>query len=299
VSSIKKPSTILSEEDELRFEKNIVWVTGSPRSGTTWLSSELLGAKCNFIHEPLIGEHVVSVKRFENRPLGRRFDLESKRSGYFFAEKFSENWLYFLRKMMLNRFYAEYPDLQKKLSIQEPNGVYGMDIIAKALPQSKIIILLREPKDIILSQIIGLSKGGYAANESKDWKPLEGQRRGRYIKNMAHQWNFILDILIRIYENTPKENCIVVEYEKLRFDTFNELKKIYQFIDVPISDEELKEIVEKWTFENLDSNKKGIGTPKQFAKPGLWKEKLTANEINSIEEIIGEKVKIMEEKFSS
>ena len=52
-------SPILIEEDkELILEKNLVWVFGLHRSGTTWLSRQLLSYHTHEWNEPGIGHHL-------------------------------------------------------------------------------------------------------------------------------------------------------------------------------------------------------------------------------------------------
>ena len=49
-------------------------------------------------------------------------------------------------------------------------------------------------------------------------------------------------------------------------------------LQIKLSDDELKNIVDKNSFENLPSNKKGIGTPFQFGSGGNWKKNFTSEE---------------------
>jgi len=48
----------LSMDQESIFEKNIVWLFGSPRGGTTWVALQLLSYQTNSVNEPHIEEHL-------------------------------------------------------------------------------------------------------------------------------------------------------------------------------------------------------------------------------------------------
>jgi len=48
----------LSEKEENILEKNLVWIFGTHRSGTTWLATELLSYKTYAWNEPYIGGHL-------------------------------------------------------------------------------------------------------------------------------------------------------------------------------------------------------------------------------------------------
>ena len=49
--------------------------------------------------------------------------------------------------------------------------------------------------------------------------------------------------------------------------------------------------MEKYTFENIPAEKKGLGTQRQFAKPDIWKEKFSHKEIEILNEIMGNGLK--------
>jgi len=48
----------LSTEEESILEKNLVWVFGSHRSGTSWLAKNLLKHNTFLWNEPMIGLHL-------------------------------------------------------------------------------------------------------------------------------------------------------------------------------------------------------------------------------------------------
>ena len=49
--------------------------------------------------------------------------------------------------------------------------------------------------------------------------------------------------------------------------------------------------MERFTFENIPEEKKGLGTQRQFAKVGIWEEKFNQEEIKVLNEIMGSKLK--------
>jgi len=278
----------LTEQQEDILEKNLVWIFGSPRSGTTWLASELLSNHSFCFHEPLLGEHISSVRELGGNII-RRIDEDRNRPHYFFSDSYKSTWKYYMRKLILHRIHAQFPLLHKTIVIKEPNGSFASDIIAETLPNSKIIIILRDPRDILLSQVTALSKGGYATKEDKRWDPLGGQRKLNFLKIMSKRWVALVDVLLRTYENHAEDNRLLLKYEELRNNTKTELRKIFDFLDFKADDKELEEIIAKYDFENLPSESKGLGTTRQFATPGKWKEKFNLVERKIIEDIISEK----------
>jgi len=97
---------VLSNEEELTLEKNLIWIFGANRSGTTWLSRLLysnlkiigisrlerflhLNYKANVIDELLIGQHI-GIFSLRNNQVSKVIDEQSGRDDYFFSEKYKE-----------------------------------------------------------------------------------------------------------------------------------------------------------------------------------------------------------------
>jgi len=70
----------------------------------------------------------------------------------------------------------------------------------------------------------------------------------------------------------------MIKYEDLLENTFENLKKIYEFLDINIDDKKLNEIVDKASFSNIPSNQKGSGHITRSATPGKWKENFNEKE---------------------
>lgn len=280
----------LSKEMEDKLEKNIVWVLASRRSGTSWAAKELLSHNTKFMNEPLIGNHISGVMG-NNSPYYRRLDERKDKKDYFFSEKFKETWIYFLRKLILNRIYAQFQDVNSVIIIKEPNGSMGADIISEALPNSKIILLLRDGRDVVNSDITRITAGGFAVKSGKAMRVLQHKERLQEIRARAKIWISLMNVLLPSFQKHNEKLRYLVKYEDLRSNTLGELKKLYEFIGIPITDSELSNIVEKFTFENIPDEKKGLGTQRQFAKAGIWKEKFNHKEIEVLEEIMGNQLK--------
>jgi len=281
----------LSAQDELILEKNIIWIFADRRSGTTWLAKELLSFIKNWMDEPLIGLH---LGRFEISDNGfkRILDLQADRENYFFSKKHKDNWQFFLRKLILNRIFHQFDDISNKIIIKEPTGSFTSDILAQCLPHSKIIILLRDGRDVIDSKIDAESPGGWEINEKKGFrKEVTETNRQQHIRRFSQVWNGLIEILLKAYENHSPELRLLLKYEDLRVNTFQELKKIYQFLEVKIDDKEIQKIVNKFAFENIPQNERGKGKFKRFASPGMWKENFNDEEKSLLNNLIGETLK--------
>jgi len=282
---------VLSQEDELALEKNLVWVFADRRSGTTWLALELLSYQTKNMDEPLIGLHLGRYVHTKDG-IKRTIEMQDERSDYFLSKKYKKSWNFFLRKLILNRIYNQFETLNEKIIIKEPTGSIAADILADCLPNSKIIILLRDPRDIIDSQIDEVSNGGWEIELKKGARePLTEKKRNNIIKGTAIYWIGLMEILLNTYEKHSENLKYILRYEDLRKNTLPELQKLYQFIGINIDENNLKKIIDKFSFENIPEEKKGKGKFRRFATPGKWKENLNDEEKAVLNDILKDTLK--------
>jgi len=269
----------LTEEEEDILEKKIVWILSSPRSGTTWLAQRLLRNKSN-VHwdEPLIGWHL-NIHR----------DWHTSRDDYVFSKQHKINWLPAFRKLFLARTYSQAQTLTKNILIKEPNGSKSADIFMEALPNSKLIHVLRDGRDVVDS-LIDAHKPDSWQKDLKRFPLLTDNIRRNHIKKYSKDWCETLILLNNEYEKHNPDLRLFVKYEDLLIDTFTELKKIYQFLGISIEDDELRKIIKKYEFKNIPSSEKGSGKFNRSASPGKWKENFSEDEIKLMNSIMGKQL---------
>ena len=285
--------TELSAEEEDILEKNLVWIFASPRSGTSWLGIQLLSYNTFTMDEPYIGEHLC-IPKVSAGVISRKFDHHQKRKStpehYFFSEKYADTWKHFTRKLILNRIHSQFHDLSKNIIIKEPHGSLAADIISECLPNSKIIILFRDGRDVIDSHVDGNSEGGWIVKSGG--KALSSEkRRINFIRQHAYDWVKLIEVLTKLSQTHNKKLQINISYEDLRKNTLQVLERLYQFIGIKIDKDKLEEIVSNYKFENIPQEKRGRQFSTRFATPGKWKENFNDNEIRVIDEIIGPTLK--------
>jgi len=276
----------LSLEQEKILEKNLVWVFASPRSGTSWLANQLLSYTTFQMDEPYIGFHLQTIGITENSQ--ELIEYHKKRDTYFFSELYKDTWNYYLRKLILNRVYAQFQDLSKRIIIKEPNGSFGANNIIELLPTSKMILVLRDGRDIVDSLLDARSKDGWGATQGAGrFKVVTKNNRVSFIKRQSKFWEIRTHLLLSTFHKHDSNLRYKIKYEDLRKNTSDELKKIYDFIGIDISEDKIKKIVKEYSFENIPDNKKGIGKVTRSASPGKWKENFDEEEKNLMQEIMG------------
>lgn len=160
----------------------------------------------------------------------------------------------------------------------------------------KIILLIREPKDVVVSYYFHVNKRDKIFSGSFD----------TFIKN-----NYLgIKKIMSFYQvcdwylnNYPQ--ILVVEYEKLKEDTFQEMSRILKFLEVTKKDKEIEKVIEATQFNKLQKMEKENfvhGTIQDFLKPvkiadkdsykvrrgkiGGYIDYLTPEEVNYCENII-------------
>jgi len=201
----------------------------------------------------------------------RQIDIQKNKKDYFFSTEFKDIWLHYLRKLFLNRVYSQFQDINKKIIIK---GV-GADIILECLPNSKSVILLRDPRDIMDSRVDALSESGWSTK--RGWNEITVKNKISFIERESLRWIQLIKILLNMY-SANKERCLLVKYENLRKDTLSELTKIFEFSKLDVNENALRKIVDRLSFEKIPKGEKGSGKRKRSASPGKWKEHFNEKE---------------------
>ncbi len=281
-----RPNELTQDEEDI-LERNLVWIFASPRSGTSWLGNQLLTYNTLSMDEPHLGHHIASMGIIQNRT--KYTEFHQKRESYFFCDKYEDTWRYYLRKLVLNRIFAQFRNLEKKIIIKEPNGSFGCDNILSCLPKSKFLLLLRDGRDVLDSLLDARKEGAWATK--LDVNPISENNRKQFIKNQAYMWKYRTEHLLKTYEEYNDNQKFRLRYEDLRKNTKIYLEKIYKFIEVNIPEEEIDSIVKKYSFENIASDQKGSGKVTRSASPGKWREHFTKEEQDIMNEIMEETLK--------
>ncbi len=270
------PFDSLTGEEENALERKIVWVFGSPRSGSTWLTAGLLNHEQNIMwDEPFVGYHIMHL-----------YGLHENRSDFFYSTTHRYSWQQLLRKMILSRAYSQARTLAKNVIVKEPNSSSGADFVMSCLPNSKLLFLLRDGRDVVDSQID--AHGPNSWNRDLSLIPLtDAAHRLESIKEHSETWRFFTEVVLKTYNEHSPSLRLLVKYEDLRKDTVNQLQRIYDFLAVGISKETLEVIVEKNRFENIPDDQKGSGKFHRSATPGKWKENFSDEEKHIMEQIMG------------
>lgn len=274
---------------------NMIWVFGCGRTGSSWLTAMMEDvdghARWN---EPYVGDV------FGYAYYLRASEWMRGREDFVLGNPYDEVWLRSIRRFVLDGANARFPEIDNNgfLIIKEPNGSTGAPLLAKALPESRVVLLLRDPRDTVASMLASQRKGSWGAGQraySEGDFSLADENPDEFVRQRAHLYMASIAKAREAYEihEGPKA---LVRYEDLRYETFDELKKLYSKLDVSVNEKRLHRLVEKHTWENVPEEQKGLDKPRRKAKPGGWKEDLTPKQAEIVEEIAAP---VLEEFYSA
>ena len=286
----------------LAREEGVVWLLGSPRSGTTWLMNQLGGVpEIVMIDEPGIGVHTgLFLHEFfgspaENFPADRSLmtQLRADDPHYFFAQSYAGTWRPALRTLILARFGAQleragHPD--GICLVKEPNGSQGIDVLLHALPSSRVLWLLRDGRDVVDSELDGILPGGWIEKYGASWDMTPADRL-RFVEDRAVRWLRRTEYVQAAYDRLPDPQRLLLRYEELLTDTAAGLERAFAWIGHPLRPGEAAEIASRHAFERLPTEATGSRKFARAAKPGGWRENLSADEHAAMERILGPKLR--------
>jgi hypothetical protein len=266
--------------DSVTVSENMVWIFGSGRSGSTWLG-KMMGELKGYAlwNEPQVGS---LFGRFYNE---QGENLRGRKHFAFGGDR--ETWIPPMRRFILDLAATKRPgvarDPAKHLIVKEPNGSVGAPLIMEAIPESRMLLLVRDPRDAVSSKLDGRRPGGW----NRKWNDETGKPRrkldeDKMVESLARGYLRDVSHALDAYE-AHEGYKVIVRYEDLRDDTLRTMKGIYSALDLPLDEEELARVVDRHSWANVPEEDKGPGKLRRKASPGGWEEDLTPGQADSVE----------------
>ena len=259
--------------------ENMIWIFGTGRTGSTWLAAMMEEPEGHDVwFEPRVGT-IFDPQRFQ-RYGGKHFIL---------ASQYKDVWLRSIRNFILDGANARFPELGGGyLAVKEPGGSVGAGLIMEALPESGMVLLIRDPRDVVASWLDATRKGGWQTRRrgerGRRAESLAETKPNAFVRRHADAYLQHVGSARQAYEAHAGRK-VVVRYEDLRADTLGTMKHMYGELSVPVEGARLAEAVEKHSWENIPEEEKGQGKFYRKATPEAWREDLTRRQVKTVERI--------------
>jgi hypothetical protein len=310
--------------DDEEFESNLVWIWGSPRTGSTWLLEMLcypLEAKRDeplgfswpegwrdpvpavAVDEFLISSHLAPhqggvIDIFDTPFPATLNGLFQRRSSYAFSEEFADVWRPEARRFTLVRLHAvverarraglDVPPGPPAVVIKEVNGSHAADLVMSLFPRSRMIFMLRDGRDILDSLLDANSPGGWLTRTGLGKGGFDSpEERLEFVRDTCRNWAAKINVCARAYEAHDPSLRKMIRYEDLLADTQGLLGELTEWLGLPHDEPRIREIVDRHSFAEVPEKRRGPGKRRRAASPGQWKESLTPEERDLAQEIMG------------
>jgi len=237
--------------DPARLERRIVWIWGSPRSGSTWLLRMLChplipdpesttifrlpedarggrAAAAVPVDESFLSNHL-SPALADPREIDGAYipgtinNYLQARPVYAYSRAYREVWAPEARRFALVRLYgflerarSEGVELEPDplLVIKEVNGSHAAELVMSLMPTSRLLFLVRDGRDVVDSLLHAYSPGGFLAQE-QGHEFATASERAEGLRWAARLWACNVDVTMRAIDSHPPELSRTVRYEDL------------------------------------------------------------------------------------
>lgn len=160
----------------------------------------------------------------------------------------------------------------KSVLMKCPNDAQIADFISLWMPRSRLIMLVRDGRDIIRSRFSAFASETLNQSKNRD-------TRLYCIAYYAQMWNAQLDISEAAYFQHDNSKKLSLVYEEMRTDGFNFVKSLSTFMGKSLDDEAIERISEARKLENAPPASRGDNKPRQHGKIGGYKKYFNDEEI--------------------
>jgi hypothetical protein len=249
------------------------FVTGSPKSGTTWLQKTLDGHS-----EVVCSGEGAFMERIANPIAKMREDYNSYQK--LVAERVYGHRSYYdpigisdvspaIRSIIISLMSKRAYEGALAVGDKTPRHNFFLPGLNKLFPDAKFINIVRHPYDVAVSKLFHASRAGY-----EDALETGSASRAPMVEQAAKDWASAQQRVADFKQKHPGR-MIEVKYEKLLEQPVEEATKLFKHLGVSLDQDIVKAAVDAASFENLSGGRSpGAEDPASFFRKGIagdWK----------------------------
>jgi hypothetical protein len=305
------------------FESRLVWIFGSPRTGSTWLlrlichplvldAEDPLGFRAPSgssapadalpVDEMFFANHLapwnggVTHEGTAYRP-NTLNAWRGGRGGYVFARQYEDVWRPAMRELALVRLHAMVERASELFAVpadasvvvKEVVGSHAADTTMSLFPRSRLLFLVRDGRDVVDSQLQGNLPGGWTGREIGTSLDTPEEQL-EFVRRQSSAWMCATQAVQTAFDAHDPERRMLVRYEDLRASTESVLALVVEWMGLRRAPRRIERAVQANAFERVPGHLKGPSETYRAATPGLWRESLTPEQAAVAQETMGEKL---------
>lgn len=254
-----------------RFQK--LFITGCPKSGTTWLSTTLNG------HPQVVaaGEGRFAWRLFPLlQQAGGIFNTDQKNNGASEQAYIFDAELQLVMRSLSEAVFLRYlvasgkpPNIVRVLADKTPQHILSVPLLRTLYPSCKFINIVRDPRDAATSALFHLA--------TNDPRPKD-----KYIESFINEsWRLHVEAAVAAEKQLGPSVILNVRYEDMHRDDRNIIRRCLAHIGVDASESSIESCRQSGSFEKLSGGRKrGETDSKSFYRSGTvgdWQNHLDPN----------------------
>jgi len=289
---------------------NSVFVFSTARSGSTWLSTDILcgldDGRC--LDEPgigmlfapirwdaeryfnLAGTDCYSVSGFDYEigqrlrrgapPVFERFTRSLSGPAGIFNPAYRSHLLRMIRTALIEHAIDVWGLRNyRRLIFKMPNESHAADFLLMALPEARAIHLVRDGRDVLSSRFGAFGSARLATTE-------DPELRRHAIAFYSHFWNFQNDIIADAARRHDPTRSLSVRFEDLRSDLPGQIGRLFRWLGHELGTGEIVKLCQRADISALPPEQVGYGKPRGDGAVGRFKSIFSAEEISLMTRIM-------------
>jgi hypothetical protein len=227
--------------------------------------------------------------------LGTLADYKREKRDYLFSDRYRDVWLPQLRELISARFEAQAAEqiaeaggVERPIVVVKEPGSHAADTIMDLFPESCLVFLLRDGRDVVDSWLDAYRDGSWATDEGA--YPVDDGGRAALIRWQSSVWLHRTEVVQETYARTDPSRRVLIRYEEMRADPVGAMERICDILRIEADRAELERIASENAFSRVPDSRKGNGREIRRARPGGWATHMSGEEIDAMHEILAGKL---------